>query len=157
MKRTRPTATVARLILWSAVALIAMLGTSVFGEDAPKKRAPKICHINPEKLAVIMGSDATLTGELRELYPGKEWKRFWVENWRQTSDRFDWTVECPREGDYTVALILKDDTRAGDQCEIELAAGNRKLTHLIKRDRFWNWHVMEETFYLPVGRSILTL
>ncbi len=157
MKRTRPTATVARLILWNAAALITMLGAPAFGQDAPKKLVPKICQINPEKQTVIMGSDATLTGELKELYPGKEWKRFWVENWRQTSDRFEWTVECAKEGDYTVALILKGDTRAGDPCKIELAAGNRKLTHLVKRERFWNRHALERTLHLPAGRTTLTL
>src|SRR4030095_8577325 len=105
----------------------------------------------------MMGSDAALSGGLKEMYPGPEWKRFWVENWKQTSDRFEWTVEAPRNGEYSVALILKNDTRGGEPCEIELVVGNKKLTHAIKRERFWNRHYMEQTLHLPEGRSTLTL
>jgi len=156
-KRLLATATLASLILWSAAALIVVLATPAFGQDAPIKRVPKLCRIDPEKVTVIMGSGAVLTGGLREWNPGPEWKRFWVENWSQTSDRFEWSVECPKAGDYTVELILKDETRAGDPGEIELTAGNSKLTHLIKRERFWNRHAFEGTLHLPAGRSTLTM
>jgi len=145
-----------RCLRWSAAAM-AFLGAVTCGQDVPKKPVSKLCQVDPERLTVLMGSDAALTGGLKEMYPGSEWKRFWVENWKQTTDRFDWTVQTPKEGDYTIALLLKDDTRAGEPCQIELAAGESKLTHLIKRERFWNRHLLEGMLHLPAGRSIITL
>jgi hypothetical protein len=144
---------------WCAVAitLLTLVGTLTFGQDAAKKAAPKLCHIDPRKLTVIMGSDAALTGGLNELYPGPEWKRFWVENWRQTRDRFDWTLENPEAGDYAITLLLKDDSGATDASQIEIAAGNSKLTHVVNREKFWNRHILDGTIHLPAGRSTLTL
>jgi len=139
------------------ILLAATLAMAALSQDAAKKRAPKVCKIDPEGLTVVMGSDAAISGGLKEMYPGSEWKRFWVENWRRTNDRFDWTLESPIADDYSVALILKDDTRAGDLCEIELAVGDSKLTHSIKRERFWNRHAVEGTLHLSAGRSTLTL
>jgi hypothetical protein len=141
----------------SATAFLVVLGMAALGGDTAKKRTPRVCKVEPESVTVVMGSDAALSGALKELYPGEDWKRFWVENWRQTSDRFEWTLESPKADDYEVALVLKDESRAGAPCEIELAAGDSKLTYAVRRERFWNRHVLPGTLHLGSGRSAVTL
>jgi len=130
---------------------------------SPEAQVRKPRRIYPKNITVLMGTDAALSGGLKEVLSGGDLKRFWVTNWRDEKDRFTWTLEVPEEGDYSVAMIIKDESRTGlvarnpDECEIELAAGEAKVTHAVKRLPYWDRQTFAGVLHLPAGHSALTL
>lgn len=125
--------------------------------------------IDSDNVNVLMACDAQRTGGLERLWPQDAVKRFWVQNWTSTDDRFTWIVEAPEEDDYAVAMIVCSHPKIVASCkgssspvEVELAAGRSRLTHEVAyRDvspcTQWSRERVQGLLHLRAGANTITL
>jgi hypothetical protein len=125
-------------------------------QDA-KPRSPRTLKVHPAAVTPLMASDAALSGGLKEMYPGSAWKRFWVQNWKSPNDSFSWSLDVDKEEDYAITMLIRDETRKGDLCEVEFSAGEKRLKHVVKRVPYWDRQTLDGTIRLAAGRSALSL
>ncbi len=125
--------------------------------------------LNPTYPTVLMASDATRQGYLKERWPGPV-KRFWVDNWTNNKDSFTWTVHAPKADVYSVSIIIVNCGKAVIGCkqvapppvEIEIASELNKVDYLVKYrdtspDTQWMREELRGALRLPAGTSKVTL
>jgi len=129
----------------------------------------RVVRLDPDRIAVLMGSDARLGGSLKVRWP-EEWpKRFWVENWTSPQDSFMWTVQAPRAAEFAVSLVAVSCPKVVVNCteppspvKLELSGGTSRLTRwLTFRDTSpegqWIREEVQGVLHLPAGLSKITL
>lgn len=75
--------------------------------------------VTPTEIAYLMADRAFRSQSLKTRTDETEGmvKRFWVENWRQPEESFEWTVHVQRKGNYEVTLMVS--APAGTRLQIE--------------------------------------
>lgn len=77
--------------------------------------------VHLDRVTVLMGSDATLTGFLYARPTDNGCKRFWVENWQASDDLFEWSIAVGAPGDYEVTALI---TGTGAEIEVRWPGGS---------------------------------
>ena len=93
-------------------------------------------RVAADDITVLMGCDATLIGHLRRHSANK--MRLWVENWRNTEDRFSWALDVAQSGEYDLTALVQ-----AHDGELQVACG-RSVCRARGRSEAWD--------RLPLGR-----
>ena len=151
------------------IALV-LIPFAMHGQEPAKPAATtKALDIDPATKTVLMASDASFKGDLKEVWPGQA-ARFWVNGWTRASDSFTWTVRVPKAGDYSATLLIVNcgkilincDLKSPAPVDIELAGESNKLIYTVgyRTAPMTNEWVRDElpgTLHLPAGESKITL
>ncbi len=143
---------------------------SLPGQERPgTTQATETITLDPDRITVLMGSDAALLGSLKVRWPGERPKRFWVENWRTPDDAFVWTIHSPQAAEYSASLVAVSCPKAVVNCaepsspvKLELTAGTSRLTHWLEYrntspEGQWMREKVQGVLQLPAGASQITL
>jgi hypothetical protein len=139
------------------------------GMTAPIAPVPHTKQIDPAAQNVLMASDSSAHGDLKEVWPGQA-ARFWVAGWTQKDDSFTWTVNLPEAGDYAPTLLVVNCGHVLIDCKltapgpvpIELAGPANKLAYTVAHRESsmtneWQRDPIPGTLHLPAGESKITL
>ncbi|TSA33823.1 MAG: hypothetical protein D4R64_13475 [Porphyromonadaceae bacterium] len=65
-------------------------------------------QIKPNDVTILMSDRAKLTGNLKVFnIDPTNLKRFWVQNWKNPDDSFEWTLNAPADGLYTADMLIE--------------------------------------------------
>jgi hypothetical protein len=101
-------------------------GTSIYGapQVIEQELYPPV-QIKSNDVTVLMSDRAKIHGGMKYYaHDGdKSLKRFWVHNWTNTDETFEWTVEAPQDGLYKVDILIA----GAPGVKVEIAGPNNKL------------------------------
>lgn len=116
-------------------------------------------EVERRNITYLMADDARRSASLKEFIPhhNPPCKRFWVQNWRQPNQFFEWDLVAPQDGKYQVTVmvsapkgtaILMKALGSPEWLEFETPW----INHVYK-DYNWNRYVVPEPLYIPKGRK----
>ena len=115
------------------ISLMILGGLIMLTDGRSTRGAPQGMEQEPYPPVQIQSNDLTiLMSDRAKIYGGmkyyahdgnKSHKRFWVENWTNTDESFEWAVVAPQDGRYRVDLLIA----GAPGVKIEIAGPNNKL------------------------------
>jgi hypothetical protein len=116
-------------------------------------------HVQSTDISYLLAEDAARNAsptyfDADRFYGGetKECKRYWVHNWRNADDRFEWSVDVHSSGEYEVSLLIEGAARVN----VEIACGSDRLLATLARDG-WDKVTVPQTLFLPTGHNTITV
>jgi hypothetical protein len=116
-----------------------------------------IIRVQPAEIAYLMADEAqrpsALTEKLERGVPGV--KRFWIENWRDPAQTFEWKVRVERAGKYEVTLMVS----APPGTPIGIEGPHDKLSCETTQPGFYGYYwdriTLPASLALPKGESTI--
>jgi hypothetical protein len=112
-----------------------------------------VVRVKSNDVTVLMSDRAKLTGNMKILnFDHYNLKRFWVDNWKNADDSFEWTVEANHKGQFEVALLIEGIPGVS----VEVSGPNNKL-HIKLQRKGWDKIEVPETLALSKGKNLITV
>ncbi len=113
-------------------------------------------------ITYLLANDSRRSASLKEFFPpyNPTWKRFWVQNWREPSQFFEWDVIAPENGRYQVTFMAS--APKGTVISMKVLGSTRPLDFEFSQAKSlypyplpYNWArlALSEPLYLPKGHS----
>jgi hypothetical protein len=85
----------------------------LFGDEPEPRAKNDLFAVSTSDISYLMADRAQPSDTLKiKQEPGKEGvKRFWMEEWRNPAQFFDWKVEAAEPGDFEITLMVSADPR----------------------------------------------
>ena len=114
-------------------------------------------YLGPDRIGYLMADLAHRSPSLRtKTDASRGWiKRFWVENWRDPSQYFEWSIDAEYAGDYEVTLMMS----APPESQVQVEGPYNSLVHTVRGASpeysgfNWNRILLESPLKLRQGRS----
>jgi alpha-L-fucosidase len=119
------------------------------GQGLDQESYPPV-RLESDAVTVLMSDRATIRGGMNYYaHDGpKSHKRFWVQNWTNPDESFEWTVVAPQKAAYRVDALI-----AGPPgIRIEIAGPHNKILFRL-RDNGWDKIAVSGELDLPKGTS----
>jgi hypothetical protein len=130
-------------------------GTCVFGAGKGIEQEPSsTVQIKLNDITVLMGDRAKIYGGIKynAVSGPNSFKRFWMENWKNPNDSFEWTVEAPKKGQYKADILIS----GAPGVKVEISGPNNKIICALQENG-WDKLAVPGELELPKGTSIITL
>ena len=117
--------------------------------------------VQPSHIAYLMADEARRTSSLTERTDDSHGfiKRFWVQNWRDPQQSFEWTVQVEQAAQYETTLMVS--APPGREIEIQ---GPRNQLQLVSQQAHpeyfgfnWNRITLPAPLSLPAGSSTISI
>jgi len=139
-----------QMILGGLILLIN--GTSIYGapQDIVQEPYPPV-RIKSNDVTVLMSDRAKINGGMK-IANGGDLKRFYVQNWTNTDESFEWTVEAPKNGKYTVDLLIAGTPGV----KVEISGPRNKIICTLAENG-WDKIAVPGELQLQKGSNIVTI
>jgi hypothetical protein len=100
-------------------------------------------EVERHSITYLMADEARRSASLKEFIPlhNPLWKRFWIQNWRQPGQFFEWDITAPQSGKYQVTFIVS--APRGTAITVRLPGAHSSLecetTWVDHLSRRYNW------------------
>lgn len=138
---TTSTSTIGRF----ANLLLVVIGALIVLTPHAGASAPTGASIAYNSRTVFVGTDASLTGAIRQIDMGPG-KIGWIQGWKATGDSITWKTAVERAGDYKIAAILES---SGEGCSVRVTIDGHAMSAGCA-DAGWN-RVTAGVMHLPAG------
>ena len=106
-----------------------------------------------DDITVLMADSAKFNGGMKVYnIDGANLKRFWVQNWTNTDESFEWTLEAPQDGLYKVDILIS----GAPGVQIEIASSYNKIICTLQENG-WDKLEVPGELELRKGRNIVTV
>lgn len=129
---------------------------------APQRGVNPI-EVEHHSITYLMADEARRSASLKEFIPlhNPPWKRFWIQNWRQPGQFFEWDITTPQSGKYQVTFIVS--APRGTVITVRLPEDHSSLecetTWVDHLSRRYNWDrlIARSPVYLPKGHTTVRI
>lgn len=137
-----------------AIALHSIAPKWARAESAP---AVSAVTVSPTEITYLMADRAVRSSTFQDMTDETKGmvKRFWVQNWRQPDESFEWPIKVPHKGKYEVTLMIS--APAGTPIQIAGPKGDLACvtTALPSFGYSWDRIVLPTPISLPSGSSTI--
>ena len=130
-------------------------GTSIYGapQGIDQEQYPPV-QIKSNDITVLMSDRAKIHGGMKYYPHNGEYhlKRFWVQNWTNADESFEWTVEAPQNGMYKVDILIA----GAPGVKVEIAGPGNKIICTLQENG-WDKLAMPGELELRKGKNIVTV